>query len=120
MGGGAPPIACLTGRDSPCAVPALGTSPPVGGMKKGQAMHNVNMSTGVLSIRLDGELKERLDALSASTGRSASYYVREAISEHLAALEYAYTLRAEAEAARRGEIPTRTLDEVAAELGLDG
>ena len=34
-------------------------------------------------------------------------------------LEYAYTLRAEAEAARRGEIKTRRLDEVAASLGLD-
>ncbi len=34
-------------------------------------------------------------------------------------LEYAYALRAEAEAARRGEIKTRRLDEVAASLGLD-
>ena len=32
-------------------------------------------------------------------------------------LEYAYALRAEA--ARRGEIKTRRLDEVAASLGLD-
>ena len=34
-------------------------------------------------------------------------------------LEYAYALRAEAEAVRRGEIKTRRLDEIAASLGLD-
>lgn len=78
----------------------------------------VNMSTGVLSVRLPGELKARLDALSASTGRPAAFYVREAVAEHLDELEYAYTLRAEVEANRRGEIPTRSLADVSAELGL--
>lgn len=33
--------------------------------------------------------------------------------------QYAQALRAEAEAARRGELKTRRLDEIAAELGLD-
>lgn len=79
----------------------------------------VNMSTGVLSVRLPDDIKTRLDALAASTGRPAAFYVREAVAEHLAELEYAYTLKAEAEAARRGEIPTYSLDEVARELGLD-
>lgn len=76
------------------------------------------MSTGVLSVRLPDDIKTRLDALAASTGRSAAFYVREAVAEHLGELEYAYTLQAEAEAARRGEIPTYSLDEVARELGL--
>lgn len=64
-------------------------------------------------------MKARLDALSASTGRPAAFYVREAVEEHLDELEYAYTLRAEVEANRRGEISTRSLADVAAELGLD-
>lgn len=80
---------------------------------------NVYMSTGVLSVRLPEELKERLDTLAASTGRSAAYYVREAVTQHLADLEYAYALRAEAEAARRGELPVRSLDDVARELSFD-
>lgn len=79
----------------------------------------VNMSTGVLSVRLPDDIKARLDALVASTGRPAAFYVREAVAEHLADIEYAYTLRSEAEAIRRGEVRTRSLDEVAAELELD-
>ena len=77
------------------------------------------MSTTVLSVRLPDDLKERLDALSTSTGRTAAYYVREAVEQHLAELEYAYTLRAEIEASRRGELNSRSLAEISAELVLD-
>jgi RHH-type transcriptional regulator, rel operon repressor / antitoxin RelB len=86
---------------------------------RGRLWQTVDMSTGVLSVRLPDELKARLDALSASTGRTAAFYVREAIAQHLADLECAYTLQAEAEAVRRGEIKTRSLTEISAELGLD-
>ena len=51
------------------------------------------MSTGVLSVRLPDDIKTRLDALAASTGRPAAFYVREAVAGHLAELEYAYTLK---------------------------
>lgn len=77
------------------------------------------MSTGVLSVRLPDDMKARLDALAASTGRPAAYYVREAVAEHLSDLEYAYTLKAESEAIRRGEVSTFSLDDVAREIGLD-
>jgi RHH-type transcriptional regulator, rel operon repressor / antitoxin RelB len=76
------------------------------------------MSTAVVSIRLPDDLKHRLDALSKSTGRPAAFYVREALSEHLDELEYAFTLRAEAEAARRGELETISHADLRAELGL--
>lgn len=76
------------------------------------------MSTGVVSVRLDGELKARLDALSASTGRPAAYYVKEAVTEHLAELEHIYEIKAEAEAIRRGELKTRPLSELMSELGI--
>ncbi|MDO5094400.1 MAG: ribbon-helix-helix domain-containing protein [Propionibacteriaceae bacterium] len=64
------------------------------------------MSTSVVSVRLDADVKRRLDALSAATGRPAAYYVREALEQRLDELEYAYQLRAEAEAIRKGELET--------------
>jgi hypothetical protein len=45
--------------------------------------------------------------------------VREAVESSIDDLEYAYALKADAEAVRRGEIKTRRLDEIAAALGLD-
>ena len=85
------------------------------------------MSTTVLSVRLPDDLKRRLDELGSRTGRPATFYVREAIGSctreaiesYIDDLEYAYALRAEAEAVRRGEIKTRRLDEIVASLGLD-
>jgi len=79
-------------------------------------LYAVNMSTAVLSVRLPEELKRRLDDLGSRTGRPATFYVREAIESYIDDLEYAYALRAEAEAVRRGEIKTRRLDEIAASL----
>jgi RHH-type transcriptional regulator, rel operon repressor / antitoxin RelB len=35
----------------------------------------------MLGVRLEPELEQRLDAIVAKTGRSKSYYVREAIRE---------------------------------------
>lgn len=77
------------------------------------------MSTNVLSIRVPADLKKRLDALSASTGRPQAFYVREAVAEHIDALEWAYGIAAEAEGVRTGQIKTRPLDDLAAELGFD-
>jgi RHH-type rel operon transcriptional repressor/antitoxin RelB len=56
--------------------------------------------------------------LSASTGRPAAYYVREALVEHLAELEYAYQIKAEAEAIRRGAGAVTTWDELMDESGI--
>ncbi len=47
-------------------------------------------STGViamLALRLPPEIEARLDALAKRTGRTKSYYAREAILEHLEDLE---------------------------------
>ena len=51
------------------------------------------------------------------TGRPATFYVREAIESYIDDLEYAYALRAEAEAVRRGEIKTRRLDDLGSQTG---
>jgi RHH-type rel operon transcriptional repressor/antitoxin RelB len=76
------------------------------------------MSTGVVSVRLPDDLKGRLDALSATTGRPAAFYLREALSEHLDDLEHAYGVVARAEAIRAGARDTVPLDDVLTELGV--
>ena len=44
----------------------------------------------MLAIRLPDEIENRLEALAAATGRTKSFYVREAILEHLDDLEDLY------------------------------
>lgn len=46
--------------------------------------------SGVVSVRLDDDLKSRLDALSASTRRPSAVYVREALELYLEDLEDYY------------------------------
>lgn len=78
------------------------------------------MSTsGVLSIRLPEEIKARLEALSKTTGRPAAYYVRQALTERIDDLEWAYGVAAHAEAIRAGTRESRPLDDLASELGFE-
>lgn len=44
----------------------------------------------MLALRLPDELERRLEALAQRTGRSKSFYAREAIIEHIDDLEDAY------------------------------
>lgn len=44
----------------------------------------------MLALRLPPELEKRLDALAKKTGRTKSYYAREAILQHLEDIEDAY------------------------------
>lgn len=46
------------------------------------------MST--LSIRLSADIDKRLNSLASETGRTKTYYVREAIVEHISELEDVY------------------------------
>ena len=41
----------------------------------------------MLAIRLDPQIEERLEALAKKTGRTKTFYAREAILEHLEDLE---------------------------------
>ncbi|MFC3075324.1 type II toxin-antitoxin system RelB family antitoxin [Shinella pollutisoli] len=70
------------------------------------------------AIRLPDETYERLQALAARTGRTATYYIREAIEQHLEDLEDIYLAERELERVRRGESRIYTLEEVEKELGL--
>lgn len=72
-----------------------------------------------ISIRLDPELDARLEALAKKTGRTKTYYVREAIAEQIEDLEDLYLARQVAgrlDADRERRIP---LTEIEKQLGLD-
>lgn len=72
----------------------------------------------MLALRLPTEIEERLEALAKATGRTKSYYAREAILEHLDDLEDIYLAEKTLEQVRRGEVTTHSLDDVERELGL--
>lgn len=65
----------------------------------------------MLAIRLPLSIEKRLDKLARSTGRTKTYYVREAILEHLEDLEDRYLAERALERVRRGEertVPLKT------------
>ena len=66
----------------------------------------------MLALRLPREIEKRLDALARKTGRSKSFYAREAILRHIEDLED-YHL-AQRRLARGG--PRLTLEELEAEV----
>ncbi|GAA1473970.1 ribbon-helix-helix protein, CopG family [Corynebacterium felinum] len=76
------------------------------------------MSGAVISLRVDARQKERLDALALKTGRSGAFYLRKALDAYLDQLEYIYELETEAEAARKGELETISLEDLEDECGL--
>ena len=71
-----------------------------------------------LSIRLPGEIEARLSKLAAQTGRTKSYYITEAICEHLDDLEDLYLAEKRLTALRAGRSKTHTLAAVERDLGL--
>lgn len=72
----------------------------------------------MLAIRLPVEIETRLDNLAKRTGRSKTFYAREAILEHLENLESLYLAEQVMRRIESGEENTSTLDEVEARLGL--
>lgn len=72
----------------------------------------------MLAIRLPEEIEARLDTLAKRTGRSKTFYAREAILQHLEDLEDLYQAERVVKRIQAGKEPTSTLDEVEARLGL--
>ena len=70
------------------------------------------------AVRIPDETYERLQSLAAQTGRTATYYIREAIEMHLEDLEDTYLAEQTLERLRRGDEQTYTLNEVERDLGL--
>ena len=72
----------------------------------------------MLAIRLPVDIENRLAALAAATGRTKTFYAREAILEHIEDMEDLYLAEQTLLRIRSGEERTYTLAEVEAELGL--
>jgi RHH-type rel operon transcriptional repressor/antitoxin RelB len=71
----------------------------------------------MLAIRLDADVEKRLEALAAKTGRTKTFYAREAIEAYLDDLEDFYLAEERMKQFRDGDaIP---LTQVKSELGLD-
>jgi RHH-type transcriptional regulator, rel operon repressor / antitoxin RelB len=72
----------------------------------------------MLAIRLPASIEKRLEKLARRTGRTKSYYVREAILEHLDDLEDLYLAERALERVQRGEERTSPLTDVMKRHGL--
>jgi len=72
----------------------------------------------MLAVRLPADIEKRLDTLAKATGRSKSFYIREAILEYLEDLEDIYLAEETLIRTRRGEERTYPIEEVEKRLGL--
>jgi RHH-type rel operon transcriptional repressor/antitoxin RelB len=71
-----------------------------------------------VSLRLPDEVSERLANIAALTGRSKTFYMVEAIQEHLDDLEDLYLAEQSLIEVRAGRCKTYSLEEVERSLGL--
>jgi len=72
----------------------------------------------VLAIRLPQNIEKRLERLAKRTGRSKTYYAREAILAHLDDLEDIYDAERQLAEIRAGRSKTIPLETLAKEYGL--
>ena len=73
----------------------------------------------MLAIRLPEAIEERLDHLAKRTGRTKTYYAREAILQYLDDLEDTYLAEKELQAIRSGRSRAIPLEEVMRRHGLE-
>ena len=74
---------------------------------------------GAVSLRLPDDVSRRLQRLADRTGRSKTFYMLEAIQEHLDDLEDLYLAEQRLIDLRAGESATVPLDEVMKRYGMD-
>lgn len=72
----------------------------------------------MLAIRLPPQIEARLEALAKSTGRTKSFYVREALLEHLGDLEDIYLAEKRLQKIRAGRTRVVPLETVMRRHGL--
>lgn len=73
----------------------------------------------MLAIRLPVDIEDRLDALAKATGRTKTFYAREAILEHLDDLEDLYLAEQRLSDLRDGKTQAVPLSEVTRQHGLE-
>jgi len=73
----------------------------------------------VLAIRLPERIEKRLARLAKRTGRTKTYYAREAILKYLEDLEDIYLAEKRMEEIESGRVKTVPLEEVLRQHGLE-
>ena len=73
----------------------------------------------MLAIRLPQAIEKRLEKLARRTGRTKSFYVREAILQHLEDLEDLYLAERTLKRIRNGEEKTFSLEDVLKRHGVE-
>jgi RHH-type rel operon transcriptional repressor/antitoxin RelB len=72
----------------------------------------------MLAIRLPEKIEKRLDRLAKRTGRTKTYYAREAILQHLDELEDVYIAEQRLEAVRSGRSKPVPIEKVMRRYGM--
>ena len=73
----------------------------------------------MLALRLPPEIEDRLEALAKQTGRSKSFYARQAILEHLDDLEDIYLAESRMKQLAEGKSSTVSIAELVAKYALE-
>lgn len=73
----------------------------------------------MFAVRLPTEIEARLDYLAKTTGRTKSFYVREAILEHLDDMEDLYLAEQRMIDIRAGRSKTTPIEEVMKRHGME-
>jgi RHH-type rel operon transcriptional repressor/antitoxin RelB len=73
----------------------------------------------MLAIRLPEKIEKRLARLAKRTGRTKTYYAREAILKHLDDLEDIYLAEKRMQAIESGRVKTIPLEEIMRQHGRD-
>jgi RHH-type transcriptional regulator, rel operon repressor / antitoxin RelB len=74
----------------------------------------------MLAIRLPESIERRLDRLAKRTGRTKTFYARQAILRHLEELEDLYQAERSFERIREGKDRTIPLEELMRRYGMEG
>ncbi len=72
----------------------------------------------MLAIRLPKEIEARLEALAVATGRTKTFYAREAILEYIVDLEDLYLAEQRLTEIRAGRTKTVSLEDVMQKYGM--
>jgi len=73
----------------------------------------------MLAIRLPESIEKRLEKLARRTGRTKTFYAREAILQHIEELEDVYLAESRLERIRSGEEKTIPLEDVTKRHGME-